>query len=99
MRIYQRELQNKMFSLLGFTMEKAYEQFGFLLEAFEYGAPPHGGMAFGIDRLLMIMGKKQSIRDAIAFPKNRMAKDIMTNAPSTVDDKQLDEINIKIKEK
>jgi aspartyl-tRNA synthetase len=94
-RIHSQELQSKMFELLGFTEEEAWERFGFLLEAFKYGTPPHGGMAYGLDRLVMIMAGKSSIRDVIAFPKVQNASCIMTNAPDVVEVKQLKELHIK----
>ncbi|PWK09064.1 aspartate--tRNA ligase [Tumebacillus permanentifrigoris] len=94
MRIYNREVQERMFKALGFTLEEAWEQFGFLLEAFEYGTPPHGGIAFGLDRLIMIMEHRQSLRDTIAFPKTSSASDIMTAAPSPVTDFQLETLHI-----
>ena len=94
-RIHSQELQNKMFSLLGFTEEQAWERFGFLLEAFKYGTPPHGGMAYGLDRLVMLMAGKSSIRDVIAFPKIQNASCPMTNAPDFVETKQLKELHIK----
>jgi aspartyl-tRNA synthetase len=95
-RIYQRELQEKMFDALGMTREEANHKFGFLLGAFEYGAPPHGGIAFGFDRLCAILGGSESIRDFIAFPKNNSGRDVMLDAPSSIDDKQLNELNISI---
>jgi aspartyl-tRNA synthetase len=86
-----------MFKHLGFTEEQAKEQFGFLMEAFEYGAPPHGGVAFGFDRLCAIMGGQESIRDFIAFPKNNSGRDVMIDSPSDIDEAQLNELNIKLK--
>lgn len=95
-RIHSQELQSKMFKLLGFTEEQAWERFGFLLEAFKYGTPPHGGLAFGLDRLTMLMAGRNSIRDVIAFPKVQNASCLMTNAPDNVDVKQLEELHIKL---
>ena len=95
-RIYQRELQEKMFAALGMDKEEQLHKFGFLLGAFEYGAPPHGGIAFGFDRLCAILGGSESIRDFIAFPKNNSGRDVMLDAPSTIDDKQLNELSIKL---
>jgi aspartyl-tRNA synthetase len=95
-RIYQKELQQKMFAALGMTEEEANHKFGFLLGAFEYGAPPHGGLAFGFDRLCAILGGSESIRDYIAFPKNNSGRDVMLDAPSAIDDKQLKELQIQL---
>ncbi|MEA5256696.1 aspartate--tRNA ligase [Arcicella aquatica] len=94
-RIFQKELQAKMFEVLGFSDEEAKHQFGFLMDAFEYGAPPHGGLAFGFDRLCSLFGGSDSIRDFIAFPKNNSGRDIMIDSPSTIDQKQLDELKIR----
>ena len=96
-RIHQTEIQEKVFKALGFTKEESYERFGFLLNAFKYGVPPHAGLAYGLDRLIMIMTKEDSIRDVIAFPKLKDASCLMTKAPSTVDKKQLEELGIEIK--
>ncbi len=95
-RIHDRELQSKNFALLGFTPEKAQEQFGFLLNAFEFGAPPHGGIAFGFDRLCAVMQGQTSIRDYIAFPKNNMGRDMMIDAPSSLEDSQLRELYLNV---
>ena len=94
-RIYQRELQEKMFAALGMSKEESLHKFSFLLGAFEYGAPPHGGIAFGFDRLCAILGGSESIRDFIAFPKNNAGRDVMLDAPSTIDEKQLVELQIR----
>jgi aspartyl-tRNA synthetase len=96
-RIYQRELQEKMFAALGMSQEEAQHKFGFLLGAFEYGAPPHGGIAFGFDRLCSILGGSESIRDFIAFPKNNSGRDVMLDAPSSIDDSQLEELALLLK--
>ena len=95
-RIYQSDVQEKMFEVLGFTKEEAYERFGFLLNAFKYGVPPHAGLAYGLDRLIMLMAKEDSIREVIAFPKIKDASCLMTDAPNVVDDKQLEELAIAI---
>jgi aspartyl-tRNA synthetase len=95
-RIHDKELQSRMFSLLGFTPEQAEAQFGFLMNAFQFGAPPHGGLAFGLDRLVAILGGQETIRDFIAFPKNNSGRDVMIDAPSTIDKAQLDELHIKL---
>jgi aspartyl-tRNA synthetase len=94
MRIYKREIQEKMFQALGFTMEEAKEKFGFLLEAFEYGTPPHGGIALGLDRIVMILAGRPSLRDCIAFPKTASATDLMTDAPSEVSERQWTDLHI-----
>ena len=95
-RIYQKELQEKMFAALGMSEEEQQHKFGFLLGAFEYGAPPHGGIAFGFDRLCAILGGSESIRDFIAFPKNNSGRDVMLDAPATIDNKQFEELQIKL---
>ncbi len=95
-RIYQRELQEKMFAALGMDKEEQLHKFGFLLGAFEYGAPPHGGIAYGFDRLCAILGGSESIRDFIAFPKNNSGRDVMLDAPATIDEKQFEELQIKL---
>ena len=95
-RIFQRELQEKMFAALGMDEAEQHHKFGFLLGAFEYGAPPHGGLAFGFDRLCAILGGSESIRDFIAFPKNNSGRDVMLDAPSSIDEKQFDELQIKL---
>ena len=98
-RIHDAQLQAKMFEILGFTPEKAQEQFGFLMNAFKYGAPPHGGLAYGLDRWVSIFAGLDSIRDCIAFPKNNSGRDVMLNAPSAIDQKQLDELNLTVEVK
>ncbi|MBV7441413.1 aspartate--tRNA ligase [Weeksellaceae bacterium TAE3-ERU29] len=98
-RIFNKELQSQMFDLLGFTEEEAKAQFGFLMNAFEYGAPPHGGIAFGFDRLVSILNGSETIRDFIAFPKNNSGRDVMIDAPATIDQAQLDELYLNVQEK
>ncbi|RSL34414.1 aspartate--tRNA ligase [Salibacterium salarium] len=98
-RIYERDVQEKMFKALGFSEEEAREQFGFLLDAFDYGTPPHGGIALGLDRLIMILAGRNNLRDTIAFPKTASATDPLTRAPSEVSDSQLEELNLKVEEK
>ena len=95
-RIYQNDIQEKMFNILGFTSEEANDRFGFLLNAFKYGVPPHAGLAYGLDRLVMLMSKTDNIRDVIAFPKIKDASCLMTNAPDVVEAKQLEELFIKV---
>lgn len=95
-RIHDREIQAKMFEFLGFTPEEAKNQFGFLMNAFEYGAPPHGGIAFGLDRLVAILGGQETIRDFIAFPKNNAGRDVMIDAPAPIDKAQLEELNLEV---
>jgi aspartyl-tRNA synthetase len=95
-RIHDSELQDQMFEILGFTKEKAQEQFGFLMSAFRYGAPPHGGLALGFDRFVSILAGLDSIRDVIAFPKNNSGRDVMNESPSPIDPAQLDELNLAI---
>ena len=94
-RIHDKDMQQKIFDLIGFSKEEAQEKFGFMLDAFEYGAPPHGGVAFGLDRMIMLMRNRDSIRDVIAFPKTQSASDLMVNAPGPVVEKQLQELFIK----
>ena len=96
LRIYDGAMQDKMFEVLGFTPERANEQFGFLLSAFKYGVPPHAGLAYGLDRVVMLMVGADSIRDVIAFPKVKDASCLMTEAPGEVDEKQLQELGIEI---
>src|SRR5690606_39142295 len=93
-RIHDKEMQQMMFKHLGFSPEEAKKQFGFLMEAFEYGAPPHGGIAFGLDRLCAVFGGADSIRDYIAFPKNNSGRDVMIDSPSSISDEQLEELSI-----
>jgi aspartyl-tRNA synthetase len=95
-RIHDKDLQSRMFTLLGFSPEQAEDQFGFLMNAFQFGAPPHGGLAFGLDRLVAILGGQETIRDFIAFPKNNSGRDVMIDAPSKIDDAQLKELHIKV---
>ena len=96
LRIHDGALQEKMFGILGFTPERAMAQFGFLINAFKYGAPPHAGLAFGLDRFVSIFAGLNSIRDCIAFPKNNSGRDVMLDAPSTIDAKQLEELNLRV---
>jgi aspartyl-tRNA synthetase len=96
LRIYERDIQEKMFDTLGFTSEEANEQFGFLLEAFEYGTPPHGGIALGLDRLVMLLAGRTNLRDTIAFPKTASASDLLTHAPGTVSEVQLGDLHLKL---
>ena len=98
MRIHQSDIQSKMFEVLGFTPEKAQEQFGFLLEAFKYGVPPHAGLAYGFDRVAMLMVGADNIRDVIAFPKVKDASCLMTEAPGTVEEKQLEELALSVQQ-
>jgi aspartyl-tRNA synthetase len=98
-RIHDSKIQERMFSILGFTKEEAMYKFGFLINAFQYGAPPHGGLAFGFDRVCALFGGSDSIRDYIAFPKNNQGKDVMADAPSVIDDSQLDELHLVISKK
>ena len=95
-RIHDKATQALMLNHLGFTPEQAKEQFGFLMNAFEFGAPPHGGIAFGLDRLVAILGGQETIRDFIAFPKNNSGRDVMIDAPSFIDKEQLKELNLKL---
>jgi aspartyl-tRNA synthetase len=96
-RIHRQDLQSRMFRLLGITAEAARDRFGFLLDAFQYGAPPHGGIAFGLDRVVMVLAGEETIREVIAFPKTQSAADLMTGAPSAVDPAALEEAHIQLK--
>ena len=98
-RIHDAATQEKMFALLGFSPEEAKAQFGFLMEAFQYGAPPHGGIALGLDRLVALLGGQETIRDFIAFPKNNSGRDLMIDAPSPIDTAQLDELYLSLQPK
>ncbi|SFS62251.1 aspartate--tRNA ligase [Paenibacillus sp. 453mf] len=99
MRIYKRDVQEKMFAALGLSTEEAYDKFGFLLDAFEYGTPPHGGIAFGFDRLVMLLAGRNNLRETIAFPKTASSTDLLMNAPSEVDTKQLEQLHIRVSRK
>ena len=97
-RIHDRNLQNRIFALLGHSPEQIQERFGHMLEAFEYGVPPHGGFAPGIDRTVMVLAGEPNIREVIPFPKTQSAQDLMMSAPSTVDDQQLNDLNLRLRE-
>jgi len=97
-RIHDHELQERIFKSLGFTPERAEKQFGFLMNAFKFGAPPHGGLAFGLDRFVSMLAGLDSIRDCIAFPKNNSGRDVMSDAPSRIDDEQLEELYLELKQ-
>jgi aspartyl-tRNA synthetase len=94
-RIHDQELQSQLFDLLGFSKEEAQAQFGFLMDAFQYGAPPHGGIALGLDRLVALLGGEETIRDFIAFPKNNSGRDVMIDTPASLDEAQLEELALK----
>ncbi|MDU2243120.1 MAG: amino acid--tRNA ligase-related protein, partial [Paenibacillus sp.] len=96
MRIYKRDVQEKMFKAIGLSPEEAQDKFGYLMDAFEYGTPPHGGIAFGFDRLVMLLSGRSNLRETIAFPKTASATDLLMNAPSEVDGSQLDQLHIKV---
>jgi len=97
LRIFDRKIQERMFQVLGFTKEKAVEQFGFLLEAFEYGTPPHGGIALGLDRFVMLLSGRSNLRDTIAFPKTSSGSCLLTDAPGEVSAEQLEELHLSVK--
>ncbi|MNE95721.1 Aspartate--tRNA ligase [compost metagenome] len=99
MRIYKRDIQEKMFKAIGLPMEEAQDKFGYLLDAFEYGTPPHGGIAFGFDRLVMLLSGRTNLRETIAFPKTASATDLLMNAPSEVDALQIEQLHIKLAKK
>ena len=96
-RVYERQIQERIFGLLGYSKAEMQDRFGALLRALEYGAPPHGGIAIGLDRLVMLLAGEKTIREVIAFPKNQNAEDLMFAAPSEIDKEQLDELNLKLK--
>lgn len=96
MRIYKRDVQEKMFAAIGLSPEEAQDKFGYLMDAFEYGTPPHGGIAFGFDRLVMLLSGRTNLRETIAFPKTASATDLLMNAPSEVDATQLEQLHIKV---